>query len=150
MKFHELLISWVFPVKRDMQKSDFSTSVFTFTIPSTPCSVKCVWSPKVSKKRPPPPRIKQNASGMEHQQNSLCLPFSLHVFLLLAVTAVQRKVHLLSNRNEERLSLCVLVHKCGGVCVDGGRPMCSCTGVIYCVESLQMLIKYSAGWKEPL
>lgn len=54
---------------------------------------------------------------MEHQQNSLCLPFSLHVFLLLAVTAVQKKGHLLSNRNEERLSLCVLVHKCGYVCV---------------------------------
>lgn len=113
-----------------MQKYDFSTSVFTFTIPSTPCSVKwCLRNAPLH-----PESNKMLLEWKEHQQNSLCSPFSLQFFLLLAVTAVQKKGHLISNRNEERLSLCVLVHKCVCVCVcshahahalgwDGGHPM---------------------------
>ena len=79
---------------------------------------------------------------MEHQQNSLCLPFSLHVFFLLAVTAVQKKGHLLPNRNEERLSLCVLVHKCGGVrvcaCVRGTCTRWDGMGDIQCVPAQEL------------
>lgn len=142
MQFHELLINWVFPIKRDMQKYDFSTSVFTFTIPSTPCSVKwCLRNAPLH-----PESNKMLLEWKEHQQNSLCSPFSLQFFLLLAVTAVQKKGHLISNRNEERLSLCVLVHKCVCVCVFActctragmgwGTSNAFCTEVIYCVESV--------------
>lgn len=55
-------------------------------------------------------------------------------FLLLAVTAIQKKGHLLSNRNEERLSLCVLytsVCVCAPACWDG-------MGDIQCVPAQEL------------
>ena len=94
LKRENYTVCSTFEIPQTVNKLDFSCkemhasfclispgSVFTFTISSTPCSVKCIWSPKPSKKCPAPARIKQNASGMEHQQScSLCSLFSLHVF----------------------------------------------------------------------
>lgn len=102
---------------------DFSTLEFTFTIPRSPCSVKCVWSLKLSKKCPAPARIKGNASGMGyHQYGSLGSLFSLRIFLSSATNTFQKQSHLPSNIREAMLTLCV--PGCVVVWWAGGHSLC--------------------------
>lgn len=102
---------------------DFSTSEFTFTIPRSPCSVKCVGTLKLSEKCSAPARIKGNASGMGYQHYcSLGSLLSLRIFLWPAVNTFRKQGHLPSNASEAMLSLCVpgYVH----VWWAGGHSVC--------------------------